>query len=155
MTILRRSTSHIIARPTLPHCRRIVPGVENIPEYMLTYNYTIQRRTYPSQSYVRYLFAPVGSASSKLNTEREHTQEYGCEPSNILTNWTFIFDGGTSWILVLFIKTNVIREDDIGDYLGVVAALVLLNRHRQPGRKGQSGKDVGSDLGRAGGLTAS
>jgi len=77
----------------------------------------------------------MGSALSKSNTGREHTQEYGCEPSNILTNGAFLFDGGTSGILELFIKTNTIREDDIGDYLGVVAALsalVLLNRHLKP-----------------------
>jgi hypothetical protein len=45
--------------------------------------------------------------------DREHTQEYGCPPSNVLTKGARIFDRGTSGILVLFIEANVPREDDI------------------------------------------
>ena len=69
-----------------------------------------------------------GFSFSKLNTGRGRghgrgrTQEYGCLPSNVLTNGANIFDRATTDILVLFIKTNVPREDDIGYYLGVVAA---------------------------------
>lgn len=58
MTSLRQLPSHISARPRLPHCRRIVPGVEKMPKYTLEYNHSTELRAYPFQSSVRSLCGP-------------------------------------------------------------------------------------------------